>query len=443
MSTDNKLKEIKLRLQLIMLLRKLNKIYAHDKALKHFSNLVNDKPIWRTIGGSDNSRRDRRRGDREGSGRRFQIESTTGRILKGGPPEMKGQTFKEAFSDTVKKATSNQQQRSKNPKAAKTKNLSKEQLIAIHAKKNGGLTLGKNINLSQPPNDSPLASLLKINRYDKIQERSQPQTILSRDKRQQIDQKFLTNISAAVKNASNIEKSIRPQPSKPFKPLQISHDDYNKAITAIAPSYSELYKKWDKTEKGQAFLASLRHYSGLGYKGINQTLRGVDHRPPEMFADHINNISEALEKCKTPVDLLGYRGGNAAELASYLGLQNLTEFKNMSTDELNRLFCGANIQPSTFLSTSVIESKSFEDSGPFSGDMQLTIEIPKGSKGAWLSHVDKERQRFKHPDEYEILLQRSSIFKVKHIANNDGIITARLLLIDQEKPKDFYGTKQK
>ena len=43
MSTDNKLNEIKLRLQLILLLRKLTKLYAHDKAIS------SDEPKWITV----------------------------------------------------------------------------------------------------------------------------------------------------------------------------------------------------------------------------------------------------------------------------------------------------------------------------------------------------------------------------------------------------------
>ena len=75
MSTDNKLKEIKLRLQLIMLLRKLNKIYAHDKAIS------SDEPKWITV--HPHGKGAINKDGKKIKGTPVLIESETGEVLAG------------------------------------------------------------------------------------------------------------------------------------------------------------------------------------------------------------------------------------------------------------------------------------------------------------------------------------------------------------------------
>lgn len=61
----------------------------------HYAAVVldgKDDP-WITIGGGTNAETG------EGTGRKFQIEKGTGKILKGGGAGMQGKTFKEAFSE--------------------------------------------------------------------------------------------------------------------------------------------------------------------------------------------------------------------------------------------------------------------------------------------------------------------------------------------------------
>jgi len=55
-----------------------------------------DSAKWVTVGGGTNAQTG------EGSGRHFQIDTDTGKILKGGGADMKGKTFKEAFNDPAK-----------------------------------------------------------------------------------------------------------------------------------------------------------------------------------------------------------------------------------------------------------------------------------------------------------------------------------------------------
>lgn len=63
---------------------------------------ADDEARWVTVGGGTNVETG------EGTGRRFQIDSETGKILKGGGAAMKGKTFKEAFSDDNKTLTERQ-----------------------------------------------------------------------------------------------------------------------------------------------------------------------------------------------------------------------------------------------------------------------------------------------------------------------------------------------
>lgn len=61
-----------------------------------------DAEKWVTVGGGTNNETG------EGTGRRFQIDTDTGKILKGGGAGMVGKTFKEAFSDDNKTLTERQ-----------------------------------------------------------------------------------------------------------------------------------------------------------------------------------------------------------------------------------------------------------------------------------------------------------------------------------------------
>jgi len=55
-----------------------------------------DSAKWVTVGGGTNAQTG------EGTGRHFQIDDKTGKILKGGGESMKGKTLKEAFNDPAK-----------------------------------------------------------------------------------------------------------------------------------------------------------------------------------------------------------------------------------------------------------------------------------------------------------------------------------------------------
>ena len=94
MSTDNKLKEIKLRLQLIMLLRKLNKIYAHDKAIS------SDEPKWITVHPHGKGAINKNGEDIKGT--HVLIESETGEVLAG----MGGKYNKRHISEACSKEKS-------------------------------------------------------------------------------------------------------------------------------------------------------------------------------------------------------------------------------------------------------------------------------------------------------------------------------------------------
>ena len=94
MSTDNKLNEIKLRLQLIMLLRKLNKIYAHDKAIS------SDEPKWITVHPHGKGAINKNGEDIKGT--HVLIESETGKVLAG----MGGKYNKRHISEACSKENS-------------------------------------------------------------------------------------------------------------------------------------------------------------------------------------------------------------------------------------------------------------------------------------------------------------------------------------------------
>lgn len=94
MSTDNKLNEIKLRLQLIMLLRKLNKIYAHDKAIS------SDEPKWITVHPHGKGAINKNGEDIKGTP--VLIESETGVVLAG----MGGKYNKRHISEACSKEKS-------------------------------------------------------------------------------------------------------------------------------------------------------------------------------------------------------------------------------------------------------------------------------------------------------------------------------------------------
>lgn len=244
MSTDNKLKEIKLRLQLIMLLRKLNKIYAHDKAIS------SDEPKWITVHPHGKGAINKNGEDIKGTP--VLIESDNGEVLAGMGGKYNKRHISEACSkeksqnfateqktkenaaqkhlkdlqDTAKKETAKEQEKAK----AKQDQIKEKQDQAKETQ-------------TQEQNKSPIQSLSKTSTeheinaaLDSVKHVQSLGPLKKAERDQQVNQKldliknlYRTDDKVAAKAFAERVKTVG-EPPKELKNIGEARDYFNKLL---------------------------------------------------------------------------------------------------------------------------------------------------------------------------------------------------------------------
>jgi hypothetical protein len=124
-------------------------------------------------------------------------------------------------------------------------------------------------------------------------------------------------------------------------------------------------------------------YTGSAYRPINTALRKGKLPSEEHLANKVKHLDSWLEKSKTSEPIKVYRkvSGHYAEILKSV------------------MFPGAKFMDRGFISTSI--------NNGWSGDLHFEIDVPKGSRGAYVAPMSS------HPGEKEFLLPRETKFTVK------------------------------
>ena len=137
-------------------------------------------------------------------------------------------------------------------------------------------------------------------------------------------------------------------------------------------------------------------YTNTAYSNINQNLRGISNSWDPGNLDRAKALHSALGRSSLPCDCTVYRGASSAVLGNY---------KNLSNEELK----GKILKDNGFMSTSLDRDRAFE------GDILLEIDVPKGSKGAYVGNVG----HYGHI-ESEVLFDCNSMMVINDVQNING-----------------------
>lgn len=147
---------------------------------------------------------------------------------------------------------------------------------------------------------------------------------------------------------------------------------------------------------------ALRDYTGSNYTAINKCLRGTGPCTPALEKT-IKGIRGGMKPSTR--DIVVYRKTNAATF----GLTSAKQLDDM---------VGKVIKDDGVVSTSIFQ-------GTWSGQIQMIIEAPKGSKMAWVAPISK------HPHENEIVVSPGTHFEIIEVTAGSGYTerTIRLRII--------------
>lgn len=186
----------------------------------------------------------------------------------------------------------------------------------------------------------------------------------------------------ATPPASQPSESASKQPEKASSAREF------KSEAEISEWSKQNYSGW-ANELPPDSKSAIKSYAGEGYKQTNGWLRqGGDASAPSQLGHQVRAIDAAIEKSVVPEDIRVFRGLKTIPP----GLKEGAVFHNHG-----------------FVSTSL--SKDSADG--FVGDAVMNIRIRKGAKGAMIDSLSGY-------DEHELLLPRSSKFKVISVAKEKG-----------------------
>ena len=146
---------------------------------------------------------------------------------------------------------------------------------------------------------------------------------------------------------------------------------------------------------------ALAQYSGSAFADINKYLRENDKTHEEMCRNYTESITKGINDVGLPENMILYRGISTPK--DILG----KDWESRDIEQLREKFVGKIFRDKGFCSTSVSEhaAKKFADS--YSGTL-LKIYAPKGASGVFMDEFSKHKDK----NEKEVLLQRSSCFKI-------------------------------
>ena len=150
---------------------------------------------------------------------------------------------------------------------------------------------------------------------------------------------------------------------------------------------------------------ALNKYAGSAFDDINKYLRKNDKTYEEMCRNLTESITRGINDVYLPKDMMLYRGISTPR--AILG----ENWENKDIEQLREKFVGGIFRDKGFCSTSTSKDIAHKFAEHYSGTI-LKINAPKGANGVFMVGVSG----YKH--EKEVLLQRSSCFKIISIEPN-------------------------
>ena len=201
--------------------------------------------------------------------------------------------------------------------------------------------------------------------------------------------KFITGGGGAF-HGGNVGKSIDKSgesviiESKQFDPLS----DHK-----VVPVMRETADKWIKQLSDKEIISIQKYTKNSGdpkddkfYDRLNSALRG-ERTLDDNLKYHSDNISKAISKFKLTDDIICYR--------------------STSKNYFEKYGVGQTFKPNYFLSSAVVKK------GALKSDFTTIIQVPKGSKGAYIEQLSK------YPKQREFLFDKSCSFKVLEKSKNN------------------------
>lgn len=221
------------------------------------------------------------------------------------------------------------------------------------------------------------------------------------------------SISTALKYP-NVMKSVMREYRAWQKKRSDKVDESSRKVDPTQPPPNDP-KVWN--DLGETFNATRREYSqsekdairfyseDLGYRLVNDILRGGQDPSDDLYADHLRAMSEipkldeAFKKSKTSRDLVVSRGlGKNAPLARLLAEGKL----EIGTIQVDAGYTSTSLKP--------------PEANDWPHDIMMTIRVPEGTQVIYLGPPpgpDTGRGAYSEsPEEYELLLNRRAKLRV-------------------------------
>lgn len=194
-----------------------------------------------------------------------------------------------------------------------------------------------------------------------------------------------------------------PKPST--KPTPIPNAEFKSV--GLARERNKIFKSASqKWEQGLSYLESeaLVEYTDDGYKFINKFLRTGDLPiyMPERTTNYVTQISKALDRFELKENITTYR------------MSTIRDFTG-GAESVGEVF-----EFKSFVSTTTTKGK-FKISKNPAEIVHFTIDVPAGSKGAWLGNISAYKK------ENEFLLQKNTRTVIKEVTKNRNGSTNVLL----------------
>lgn len=210
--------------------------------------------------------------------------------------------------------------------------------------------------------------------------------------------KVLDNVDDVSKKAT--DKVVRE--NKVLDRVSKDREEYRKDIkrrlrenSTDESKFNELFDTWnDKINDNER--EAVRRYTGSSYSEMNKHLRFGESIDSERLG-LIKDCKKALNKAKLPEDIVVRRGSDYKALNGILG-----QSPDVRIDNIEELV-GRIATDKGFLSTTPIANAGF------SGDVNFIIELPKGTKAAYVAPISNFR------GEKELLIQSGTQYIIKAV----------------------------
>lgn len=171
---------------------------------------------------------------------------------------------------------------------------------------------------------------------------------------------------------------------------------------------------YDDWYEGLSFMErhSVRTYTDEAYRNINRMRRGTGKKWLGLNRTYDRNLYRSLEKSEIPMDMVVYRGTDQRALGRLMMLIPDAMIGKQFTEKAY---------------TSASTDVRVASNSNFRGNLLLVIDVPKGTKGAYLNPISQHK-------EDEILLQAGTTFTIRdYDISNEKRLVLHVEVTGQEK----------